>query len=435
MTKCPFNTKIKRKERLCKKHSLMFVLVSSFFMACLFDGGFAINHAQAAYTIDVPYQMAVPDFLEAITDATESVKDAEELEDIAQWENNERGRLPEFLEDLLEIAKQLEENGNEEFIFEEYQAFADKWNVISQTYPGLSELEPVLGPIIDQLLSGLPTLGPTPSENPVGNLFELYVELTQLNPWFVGLIWDVPLIEDTQLRSEVSEETHERTINGYKTIDIIKKDTLVKLNGIVVFSELIENGTLMNRAVLMRNPSVLHETLEQMIEDGGASREIAIVQEFIDLINTNLDFALQNGIIDDCSYSFIFRKQLNGMKSTCTDINGNEQNFIEISKYSPFDHVNQVELTHVDPLANLTIPIVQQTFAISVNNIIEPRFVGTPNLLVPMSAPVTPVVAPGSSAITMIGPIAPVNPPLEVWLLGILTPSYLWSAAGFLRLY
>jgi len=232
---------------------------------------------------------------------------------------------------------------------------------------------------------------------------------------------------------------NERTIKGYKSIDIIKRDILVKLNGIVVFSELIENGTLMNRAVLMRDPSALHETLEQMIEDGGASREIAIVQEFIDLININLDFALENGIIDDCSYSFIFRKQLNGMKSTCTDINGNEQNFIEISKYSPFDHVNQVELTHVDPLANLTIPIVQQTFAISANNIIEPSFVGTPSLLLPslpvVNTPVTPVIVPGSSAITMIGPIVPVNPPLEVWLLGILTPSYLWSAAGFLRLY
>ena len=429
MTKGPTKIKIKQKEQLSCKHSFMSALLGSFFVVCMLDGCFAIRHADAAFTIDVPYQMAVPDFLEAITEATESVKDAEELEDITQWENNARERLPEFLEDLIEIARQLEEKGNEEFIFEEYQAFADKWNDISKTYPGLSELEPVLGPIIDQLLNGLPTLGPTPPEgNPAGNLFELYIEMTQVNPWFVGLIWDVPLIEDTLLRSEISEETRERTVNGFKSIDIIKRDILVTLNGVVVFSELIEDGTLTERAVFLGDPSILHETLRKMIEDGGVPREIAIVQEFIDLININLQFALQNGIIDDCSYSFIFRNQLNGMKGTCTDINGNEQNFIEISKFSPFDHVNQVELTYVDPLAKLTIPIVQNSSASSTNNLIKPVFVGTPSLLM------APIVIPGPSATTTTEPIAPVIPPLEAWLLGILTPTYLWSAAGFMRL-
>ena len=438
MTKIFPTNKFEKKEPLRGKHFVLFVFLGSFFIACLLSGVFAIKHAEAAFTIDVPYQMAVPDFLEAITEATESVKDEEELQDIAQWENEQRGRLPEFLQDLIEIAKQLEANGNEEFIFSEYQAFADKWNEISKSYPGLSELEPVLGPIIDQLLSGLPALGPTPSENPVGNLSELYVEMTQLNPWFVGLIWDVPLIDDTKLRSIVSEETRERTVNGYKSIDIIKRDIIVQLNGIVVFSELIENGTLTDRSVLLRGPSVLHETLEKMIEDGGAPREIAIVQEFINLINLNIEFALQNGIIDDCSYSFIFRRQLNGMKSKCTDINGNEQNFIEISKYSPFDHINQVELTHVDPLVKLTIPIGQKASTSLTNNLIEPAFIGTPSLsMVPSSlnAPVAPVVVPGPSANIPIVPIVPVIPPLEAWLLGILTPTYLWSAVGFLRLY
>jgi len=417
----------------------MFVLLGSFFVVCLFDGSFAIKHADAAYTIDVPYQMAVPDFLEAITEATENVKDEGELEEIAQWEAEARGRLPEFLEDLIEIARQLEESGNEEFIVKKYQAFADKWNDISRSYPGLSELEPVLGPIIDQLLSGLPTLGPTPPENnPVGNLVELYIEMRQINPWFVGLIWDVPLIENTQKRTDIVEKTREKTIEGFKSIEIIKRDIIVKLNSFTVFSEFIKDGVIINSAALLRDPSILHETLKKMIQDGGARREIAIVQEFIDLIDLNLEFALQNGIIDDCSYSFIFRNQLNGMKGTCTDINGNEQNLIEILKYSPFDHVNQVELTHVDPLANLTIPIVQNVSATSTNFLIEPAFVGTPSLLIAPSlfnVPVTPIIIPEFPAINTIDPNVPVIPPLEAWLLGILAPTYLWSAAGFIRLF
>lgn len=356
MIKFTIDMKIRKKEHFEGKRHLLFALLGSFFVVCSLNGAFAVERAEAAFTIDVPYQQAVPDFLEAITEATENVKDEGELEDVAQWEEEARGRLPEFLEDLIKIAQQLEEDGNEEFIVEEYQAFADKWNVISQSYPGLSELQSVLGPIVDQLLSGLPTLKPTPSENPVGNLYDLYVEMTQINPWFVGLLWDVPLAENVQKRSRVVEKTREITIGGYKSIDILEREIVVQLNGTVVFSEFIKNGVLTGRTVLLRGPSILHEALEKMIEDGGVDREIEIVQELVNIVDLNLELALQNGIIDDCSYSFIFRRQLSSLKDTCIDINGNEQNFNEISKFSPFDHVNQVELTHIDPLATVMIP-------------------------------------------------------------------------------
>jgi hypothetical protein len=423
-----------KKEHLRGKHHLMFVLLCSFFIGCLLNGVWTARSAEAAYTIDVPYQQAVPDFLEAITEAAAGVKDEVELEEIWQWHEETQARFPEFLEDLIEIARQLEDNGNEQFIVEKYQAFADKWNTISQLYPGLSELEPVLEPIIDQLLTGLPTLQSTPPENPVGNLYELYVEMSRLNPWFVGSLWDVPLIENAQKRSELFEITRERTVRGYKSIDIISRDTVVSLNGVTVFSELIKDGVLMNRAVLLNGPSMLHETLEKMIEDGGEPQEIEIVQEFVDLINLNIELALQNGIIDDCSYSFIFRKRLNGAKSTCTDINGNELDFNEISKYSPFDHVNQVELTRVDPLAKLTIPAIFTAATTSISKQIEPFFGGAftgpivPSLDIPVHVPVP-------SAIVPVAPVQPVIPPMEAWLLGILTPTYLWSAAGFLRLF
>ena len=262
--------------------------------------------------------------------------------------------LPEFLEDLIKITQQLEANGNEQFIIEEYQAFAEKWNTISQSYPGLSQLEPVLGPIIEQLLSGLPTLESALPENPVGNLYELYAEMAQTNPWLVGSFWDIPAVENTQKQSDVSEKIHERTVNGYKSIDILERNIVVQANGVVIFSEFIKNGVLTDRAVLLKDPSVLHETLEKMIKNGDADQEIEIVQEFVNLINLNLELALQKGIIDDCSYSFVFRKQLSGVKNTCIDINGNEQDFNKLVKFSPFDQVNQVELTRVDPLATVT---------------------------------------------------------------------------------
>jgi len=205
------------------------------------------------------------------------------------------------------------------------------------------------------------------------------------------------------------------------------------LNDITVFSESIEDGIVTNRNVILRDPSALHETLQKMIEDGGAPREIAIVQEFIELIDLNLKFALQNGIIDDCSYSFIFRKQLNGMKSTCTDIIGNEQDFIEISKYDPFDHVNQVELTRVDPLTELTISISSLAPSNPISQLFEPISVEKLNASTVPSSEI-PVDAFNPPMIMTNEPSNPIKSPLQLWLLGILTPTYLWSAAGFMRL-
>ena len=63
-------------ERIIRKWAVIVLFLGSFLI-------YSPPAGETAYTIDVPYQQAVPDFLEAITDATESVKDENELQEIS----------------------------------------------------------------------------------------------------------------------------------------------------------------------------------------------------------------------------------------------------------------------------------------------------------------------------------------------------------------
>ena len=71
MIKFILHKKIRQKEPSRHNRCLTIVLAGSFFMAGLLEGGFATTFAEAAYNIDVPYQLAGPYFLDASTDAPE----------------------------------------------------------------------------------------------------------------------------------------------------------------------------------------------------------------------------------------------------------------------------------------------------------------------------------------------------------------------------
>ena len=395
-----------KREYKKKMRKVTYFIVAVMSGAVMFTAGSLVaKTADAAYTHDVPYQVAVPDFIDAVTNATAGVKDQDELDAIAQWEEDARARLPEFLNDLIFIAQQLEANGSEEFVVQKYTEFADKWNAIAQSYPGLAELEPVIGPILDQLVSGLPVLQSTTEGNPAGNLYNLHVQMYQLNPWGTGEFWNVPPVESALKTTQISEHMREEIIDGFRSIRIVKRDVVVTLNGVVVFSEFIQDGELLNRAVVFRDPSVIHEALAQMVAAGEDQQDIDVVSELVDLADLNLELALDSGVIDDCSYSYIYRKQLAGGKATCVDINGEVQNLAEISKYDPFDHVNQVELSRLYSLSDPTLPLG--------------------DTVVTSSPPSTVLVADNADGTERL---------FSLWFIGVMLPAYLWSLVGVFRM-
>lgn len=389
------------------RHFWVFILVGFLFFAGVAPAMVDVKAAEAAFTQDVPYQDAVPGFLEAISDAVRDVKDDGELEEIARWEEETRGRLPEFLGDLIDIAQQLEENSGEEFVVERYEAFAAKWQGIVDAYPGLSELEAVLSPLLEQLLAGLPALPPARGQNPVQNLLDVYRQMEQLNPWGTGLFWGILPLEHAVTETNISERVREEIARGYRTVTVIHRNVVVTLNGVVVFSELIQDGNSVNKTVVFRDLSVLHEVLGQMVQNGEDPAVIDIVEELVELADLNIESALDNGILDDCSYSFIHRKQLAGRKDTCIDADGNVLNFAQISKFDPFDHVNQVELSRIGPLTDPPASFMGGA--------------GDPAFSSPSS-----LISDRPGALEKM---------FSVWFAGIMVPAYLWSIVSFARVF
>ena len=299
---------------------------------------------------DTPYEDAVPAFIDAITDATASVKDQGELESIAQWETDARSRLPEFLNDLVLIAQQLESQGSYEFIIDEYTAFAMKWNQIAAEYPGLNELDALISPLIDQLLAGLPTLQAPPSDNPMSGLAGLYRALEIEDPWGLGGLFIIEPLPNTDKRVRITETRLDTKTKGVKSKFIISRETIATLNGVTVYFELVDNGQTVQRFVNFRDPSLIHETLNLMIANNEDPAVIAALTDLVSLLDLYLEQALNDGILDECSYSFVYRKINANMAQACIDQFGSQQDTAFNSRFDPFDDLNQVELSDPEEL-------------------------------------------------------------------------------------
>lgn len=315
-------------------------------------GGFILSahsfsFASGDFTHDVHYTDAVPHFIEALKEATGQVKDDQELQEIFHWEQSIRPRAPEFLRDLLVIARSLEINGgSEQYVFDQYKTFSDKWNEIAHTYPGLTELEPVLQPVIQKLFEGLPSLQSPSSSNPMSGLYDWYKAMEATNPWGIGNFFKIPDLPSEHKIKTIHEISDESTISGVKNIHIIHREAVVTRNGLKVFYELTQDGQLINRSVEYRDPSVLHETLKQMKLNGENPLIIQALQDMINLIDDHLESAFQNGVLDECSYAYIYRRDFSGQLSYCQDRLTNLNNYQEMLTYDPEDHVNQVLLSN-----------------------------------------------------------------------------------------
>lgn len=326
-------------------------LLNNLFVSTLFVYAGLVLHSEcsaaSAYTSNVPYQQAVPNLIDDLKEKTAQVKDDQELQEIAQWETDTRNRLPEFLNDLLVIAQSLEKQGiSSQYILDEYQTFSKKWNQVSQTYPGLNELDPVLKPIMTKLLEGLPTLPPPSSDNPMSGFASLYHTLEAKNPWGMAALFQIPFLPEQWKTKNVQEQSHEMTIAGVKMLNIAHRRIKVDLNGVTVYYELKQDDQLIEKTAEFRSPSVIHETLEAMIQNHEDPQVIQNLQNLVDLIDLHLNSELNKGVLDECSYAYLYRKDLTGNLSKCTDYLTQQRNVSDILKYDPEDDINQVFLSH-----------------------------------------------------------------------------------------
>lgn len=371
--------------------------------------------AAGPFDKDTHYQFAVPNFIDAIKNGTLSAKDPSELDEIYAWAQDAEARLPEFLDDLLVIAQQLEAQGTPEFIFEKYSAFADKWNTISQTYPGLNELDPILSPIIDQLFAGMPTLQGPSSDNPMSGFADLYRALDTENPWFLRRLFRLEPVHSRKSLT-VQEIIEEEKIAGVRKKSIVFRETLARVNDFVVFFERIINDQSNQFFVEFRDPTIIHEIIPLMIEDDQDPAVIAALEDMADLIDVHLQNAVNNGVLDPCSHGYLYRKNLGNSIQNCVDKYGETQDAPKIFRYNPWDDVNQVKLTEADALTAETeeLPGMGQMSE-------RARIVTSPE---PGEIEMQPILEEYQKGF---------KAPAQTYLIGILFPAYLLSVIGFFR--
>jgi hypothetical protein len=188
-------------------------------------------------------------------------------------------------------------------------------------------------------------LGPPSSDNPISGLADLYRALEIEDPWGLGGFFIYQSIYDSEKEIRVNEEINDMKVNGVRTKNIVSRETVATVDGMVVYFELIQNDVIVQRFVNFRDPTIIHETLARMIQNNEDPAVTGALNDIVTLIDLNFQKALDDGVLDPCSYSFIYRKINANVLENCLDKAGNTQDFTQLSRFDPFDDVNQVELS------------------------------------------------------------------------------------------
>ena len=157
-------------------------------------------------------------------------------------------------------------------------------------------------------------------------------------------------LPETHKQIDITEIRREEKNFGVKSKEIIHKEVVATVNGVVVYFELIEDDKVVQRFVNFRDPTIIHNVRDQMILNVEYPMIIAALNDMVSLVDLNLQEALNRGALDECSYSFMYRKLKGGVLKGCTDKLNNQQDFMANSRFDPFDDVNQVELSEPEQL-------------------------------------------------------------------------------------
>jgi len=255
------------------------------------------------YGTDVPYQQAAPNFWTAATNAVEPYSDKES---VAGWGDGVALRIEEFLGDMISASSAMPDKPLGSPDISEIEAFQQKWQAVRETCPECENLAPLVDPIVEELLAGLPTLRKTrPDDTPFQNFFELFQKLEALNPWGTAAFFQLEPVSGRR-NLVVSEEAHETKDRGVEKVTVNDRTVRQTENGEVVFEERIKDDKVENVAFTPDSVTMLHETLDGLIRDGGDPQVIAMLQELTGLVDDELTKAWQAGLLDDFTYDYLF---------------------------------------------------------------------------------------------------------------------------------
>ncbi|HOY10450.1 MAG TPA: hypothetical protein PLB05_10315 [Candidatus Omnitrophota bacterium] len=190
---------------------------------------FVLRSEADLFTKDIPYQQAVPAFIEAVSQEVQLVKDEQELAAIGQWEEQTRSRIQEFLDDLIQASMDVETLPPDE-VSARYEDVADKWLGVIYSFPDIYEVLPGVQPLVEQLFSGLPQLRSHRwgRDAPLQNLYEWYLAMEVQNPWGTAAYYQLLPLEPVFREFLLSEIANVRTLEGIETVKIIHRETIVR---------------------------------------------------------------------------------------------------------------------------------------------------------------------------------------------------------------
>lgn len=283
----------------------MRIIVSFFFF--LFIPSLVLgqtNGTYPPYNWRSDYRQAVPAFTEAGTAAAENIGNKEEL---FSWYSGTSQRLPEFLDDMVEVCAKLEQKPFPYTDIAEVHEFVSKWQAVFAACPDCVAAAEHLRPVVEGLFKDYPK----PPERLPGELSteyeaRLFQFHEQTSPWGLSIFFHLEALRKMNKKLTINEVSVERTSHGVRTTEVKYRKVIQKENNLVKFYEHIENDKVLQVSGDQDPTTILHEALEASIQDGRDPEQVQRLQKLVTYIDQLLKEAWQQNAIDDFSYSYLY---------------------------------------------------------------------------------------------------------------------------------
>lgn len=236
---------------------------------------------------DIPYYEALPNLLLTVG---EEVEEAGEGGPLREFYEGKEKLLPEFLESWIKAVANLEHQTFPDYNIDEIEMLSEKWTSILLDYPRLRALEEIVNPILAEMVEDLPRLRSTrPGDVPMQNFAEFYRALEQRDPWKVGIFFRLVQLLRAEEVCTVHEKKQVVKENGVEEEKILRRESVLRRNGEVVFYELTVDDKVVERIIVQEDPTFMHEVLKEMRRNGEDPRLIRAVAWLVELMDAHLE--------------------------------------------------------------------------------------------------------------------------------------------------
>lgn len=263
--------------------------------------------AQANFTVDVPYQQAVPSFLDEINLVTGQNLSEDEIMDIEIWEQGIRSKINDFLLELTTVVADYEVHGSNEKLFADLEAFRLKWYTIVNSIPHFDKLQPFIAPIMDKAFEGIVKVEKSKKgEPPLAGLQRWYNEMEQLNPWGTASFYQIEPMPKRDRDSWLKELIYEQVRGGTKKAYVLRREQEINENGERLFYELVENDNLIERYFKPIDPTLAHELLRIAQDTNAEPYVVNLLEGYVKYIDEQLLFMRDKGVLSEEVYNIIY---------------------------------------------------------------------------------------------------------------------------------